>query len=179
MRFFPRKRVNGCFGWCVCSPVFFSLWGVPCIDAMPRRPRSVRCGRRGSRASVQHGNAREQWKQCRRHARFVRVLPYFVSLLFFYLSFPYLFFEGWHAIAPFSKFKCTGPGAYDVPSGDRGPQHSLASRHETPKKASETPGVPSFVRAELCLAVLRPAFFLAATGDGVVYFGERPLSCHF
>ena len=107
-----------------------------------------------------------------------------LTLFLFFLRFVslFVFSEGWRAIAPVSKSKCTGPGAYDVPSGDRGPQHSLASRHETPKKASETPGVPCFVLAELCLAVLCCAatgVFLAATGDVVVYSGERPLSCHF
>ena len=103
-------------------------------------------------------------------------------LLFLRFVSLFVFSEGWRAIAPVSKSKCTGPGAYDVPSGDRGPQHSLASRHETPKKASETPGVPCFVLAELCLAVLCCAatgVFLAATGGGVVYFGGCPLSCHF
>ena len=35
----------------------------------------------------------------------------------------------------------TGPGAYDTPAGDRGPQHSLGSRPSGGRVARDTPGV--------------------------------------
>jgi hypothetical protein len=147
----------------VCSPVFFSVecslhlclagpgaYDVGGGDRGPQYSMGMR-GSSGSSAGDTPG-------------LFVFSLTLFLLFLRFVSLF--VFSEGWRAIAPVSKSKCTGPGAYDVPSGDRGPQHSLASRHETPKKASETPGVPCFVLAELCCAVLccavlRPAFFFS------------------
>ena len=42
-----------------------------------------------------------------------------------------------------------GPGAYDAPAGDRGPQPSLSSRHELLGQASATPGV---VHGRVCRA---------------------------
>ena len=41
-----------------------------------------------------------------------------------------------------------GPGAYDAPAGDRGPQPSLSSRHELLGQASATPGV---VHGRVCV----------------------------
>ena len=51
-----------------------------------------------------------------------------------------------------------GPGAYDVPAGDRGPQHSLSSRHELSGKALETPGLSLSISISLSLSLSRFLF---------------------